>query len=82
MSSGLELLKQAMANRQRSEASAPADKMPKSKATPAVRQVASSSGNTINRAYIIENKPKNKVVREYFESIVEKVVDFVDNEED
>jgi hypothetical protein len=82
MSSGLELLKQAMANRQRAETNAPADKMPKSKATPAVRQVASSDAGKTTRAYIIENKPKNKVVREYFESIVEKVVDFVDNEDE
>lgn len=81
MSSGLELLRQAYANRQKAEASAPAEKMTKSKATPSVRPVAQSH-DTCSRAYIIENKPKNKVVREYFESIVEKVVDFVDNEDD
>jgi hypothetical protein len=80
--SGLELLKQALANREASaSSSALAEKMPKSKATPVVQPVAKSH-DTCSRAYIIENKPKNKVVREYFDSIVEKVVDFVDNEED
>lgn len=79
--SGMELLKQAIANRQKAEASSSGDKMPKSKVTPTVQPVAKSH-DTCSRAYIIENKPKNKVVRQYFESIVEKVVDFVDNEED
>lgn len=81
MSSGLELLRQAMVNRQKADASAPAEKMPKSKVTPAVQHV-SAQDTTLSRAYIIENKPKNKVVREYFEMIVEKVIDFVDNEDD
>lgn len=83
MSSGLELLRQAMANRQKAESSAPAEKMPKSKVTPAVHPVASSgSPDKVTRAYIIENKPKSKVVREYFDEIVQKVVDYVDNEDD
>jgi hypothetical protein len=78
----MDLLKQALANRSSSEKTSPsADKMPKSKATPVVQPVAKSH-DTCSRAYIIENKPKNKVVREYFDSIVEKVIDFADNEED
>jgi hypothetical protein len=80
--SGMELLKQAFANRQASEKASPsADRIPKSKATPVVQPVAKSN-DTCSRAYIIENKPKNKVVREYFESIVEKVIDFADKEDD
>ena len=79
--SGMELLKQAMANRQKAEASE-AEKMPKSKVTSAVQPIASKSQDTCSRAYIIENKPKNKVVREYFDSIVQKVIDYADNEED
>lgn len=81
MSSGLALLHQAMANRQKAESSAPAERTTKAKVTPAVRPVAQSQ-DMHSRAYIIENKPKNKVVREYFEMIVEKVIDFVDNEDD
>lgn len=77
----MDLLKQALANRQSSATETPStDRTPKSKATPVVQPVGTS--NTCSRAYIIENKPKNKVVREYFESIVEKVIDFADNEED
>jgi hypothetical protein len=38
--------------------------------------------DVLNRASIIEMKPKNKVVKAYLESIVKKVVDYVDNEED
>jgi hypothetical protein len=72
-----------MANREKAEVSMPAEKkMPKSKVTPAVRSLGAEGEPVISRAYIIENKPKNKVVREYFETIVEKVIDFADNEED
>jgi hypothetical protein len=78
----MDLLKQALANRQSTTTSSPsAEKMPKSKATPVVQPVATSN-DPCSRAYIIENKPKSKVVREYFDSIVEKFVDFADNEDD
>lgn len=77
----MELLKQAMENRKNAGAVV-ADKMPNSKATPVVHPVAPSGPDVLNRASIIEMKPKNKVVRAYFDSIVKKVVDFVDNEED
>ena len=83
MSSGLELLKQAMENRRAAGVSGSADKKPNSKVTPTVQPVGkSSSPDAATRASIIENKPKNKVVKKYFEAIVEKVVDYVDNEED
>jgi len=83
MSSGMQLLRQAMENRKNAEVSMPAEKkMPKSKVTPAVRSLGAEGEPVMSRAYIIENKPKNKVVREYFETIVEKVIDFADNEED
>jgi len=79
----MQLLRQAMENRKNAEVSMPAEKkMPKSKVTPAVRSLGAEGEPVISRAYIIENKPKNKVVREYFETIVEKVIDFADNEED
>ena len=83
MSSGLELLKQALENRKASGTNDAAKKMPHSKATPAVRPLEKAGENDKgSRAYIIENKPKHKVVKEYFQTIVERVVDYVDNEED
>lgn len=79
----MQLLRQAMENRKNAEVSMPVEKkMPKSKVTPAVRSLGAEGEPVVSRAYIIENKPKNKVVREYFETIVEKVIDFADNEED
>jgi hypothetical protein len=70
----MDLLRQAMENR---KAHAPTDdrKVPE-------LQTMAKPVDVLNRASIIEMKPKNKVVKAYLESIVKKVVDYADNEED
>ncbi len=72
----MDLLRQAMENRKNSTLPA-SDSKPHS----AIQSLAKPV-DVLNRASIIEMKPKNKVVKAYLESIVKKVVDFADNEDE
>jgi hypothetical protein len=70
----MDLIKQAIENRRNAGVAQHAP-------TPSLQEMPKPA-DVMNRASIIEMKPKNKVVKAYFESIVAKVVDSADNEDD
>lgn len=74
----MDLIKQAMENRRNAAAKSEGSSHGP---VPSLQQMPRPA-DVMNRASIIEMKPKNKVVKAYFESIVERVVDSADNEDE
>jgi hypothetical protein len=72
----MDLIRQALENR-KNAALPTSDGRPHS----AVQSLARPP-DVLNRASIVEMKPKNKVVKAYFESIVAKVIDYEDREDE